>query len=207
VEQSNLRQRRAKKADKQEFEEQSSIGQAAAAKKNRQRLARLAIIEAYRRLRIPMDGWPEFVRAFSTDAKELIEYNRLVRPPPFQPPDFDALNQSPEEWLKLADQGWKEYRIRFRQRAKAWVLAGVDEEIVPAKKIRAPGKRASSQAGGRNSRQNTPLNRRDEWAALYLLGKPLKEVAGAEADASTVGRIARETLRQAGWSTTPTEPV
>jgi hypothetical protein len=44
------------------------------------------------------------------------------------------------------------------------------------------------------------MGRRYEWAARYLLRVPLKEIAGADADAATVGRVAREIVRLAGWS-------
>ncbi len=82
-------------------------GEAAAAQKNRQTEARLGVIDAFGRLGIRHDRWPDFVRAFSTDPQQRTTYNALMTPRPCQPPEFDRLNQSYKDWVRLADRGWR----------------------------------------------------------------------------------------------------
>jgi hypothetical protein len=180
---------------------QEVSGQAAAAKKNREREVRHCIIQALLSLGIRYDQWPDFVLAFYTDPLQRTQYRQCMTPEPFHAPEFDRLNQSVEEWVRVADEAWERHRQRFLQQCQDWVRAGVDEEIVAAKRNRSPGKRVPAQVGGRKRGDNTPLNRRYEWAAKYLLKIPLKEIAGGGADASTVGRVAREIVRLAGWAT------
>ena len=56
------------------------------------------------------------------------------------------------------------------------------------------------RAGQRKRGGNTPLDQRYEWAAKYLVGVALKEIAAQDgADWSTVGRVARGVLRIASW--------
>jgi len=181
--------------------EPETEGLAAAAEKNREREARLRIIDAFGRLGISSDQWPDFVRAFYTDQQQRIVYHQFMTPSPFQPPDFDRLNESPQDWAKVADSAWALHRNRFLQQCEDWVRAGVDEKIVEAKHARGTGKKAPAPVGSKRRGGNTPIDRRYEWAAKYLLKLPLKEIAGAEADATTVGRVAREIVRLAGWAT------
>ena len=179
-------------------------GETAAAQQNRANQTRHAIIEALRRLGTPLDRWPDFVRSFYSDPRQQIEYQACMTPLPYQPPEFDRLNQTVEDWVNRADQGWERHRQEFLQQCQSWVAAGVDEPIEAAKRTRGAGEGAEilpepNPKGERSRGANTPLERRYEWAAKYLLGVPLKEIAGADADPSTVGRIAREILRTAGW--------
>jgi hypothetical protein len=176
-------------------------GFAAAAEKNRKRDARLRITEAFGRLGIPHNQWPDFVRTFYTDQHQRIEYHDYMTPSPFQAPDFDRLNASPKDWVKVADRAWDLHRNRFLKECEDWVSAGVDEEIEEMKRARGTGKKSPTQVVGRRRGSNTPIDRRYEWAARYLIGVPLKEIAGADADATTVGRVAREIVRLAGWPT------
>ena len=81
------------------------------------------------------------------------------------------------------------------------VRAGVDEEIAEVKRARDTGKKVPAPGVGRRRGGNTPIDRRYDWAAKYLVKVPLKEIAGADADATTVGRVAREIVRLAGWAT------
>ena len=185
---------------KPEPRRQDVAGQAAAAEKNREREARLCIIRALYGLGIPVNQWPDFVRAFSTDPHQQIKYDQSMTPAPFQAPEFDRLNQSPKDWVKVADRAWELHRNRFLQECKDWVSAGVDEEIL-VKRARGTRKKKLAHGEGQARGENTPIKRRYEWAARYLVKVPLKEIAGADADASTVGRIAREILRLAGWAT------
>src|SRR5262245_21464099 len=193
---STLPRKRGKKLKKAN-PRQDVPGQAAAAQKNREREARLCIIEAFGRLGIPYAQWPDFVQAFYTDPHQRTEYHQIMTPPPFQAPDFDRLNQSAQEWAKLADRDWKNHRDTFLKECEEWVREGLDEEIIPMKSARGAGHR--TQLGGRRRGGNTSINRRYEWAARYLVNVPLKEIAGADADVSTVGRIAREIIQLAGW--------
>ena len=178
---------------------QGVAGQAAAAARNREREARLRIIQVLCRLGFPHQQWPDFVRAFYANPQQRSQYHQFMTPPPFQAPAFDRLNQSPKEWGKVADRAWGLHRHRFLQDCEDWIREGVDEEIVEARPARGRGTKRPAHLGGRNRGPNTPIHRRYEWAAKYLLKVPLKEIAGADAEASTVGRVAREIVRLAGW--------
>lgn len=159
-------------------------GEAAAAGKNREREARLRIIDAFGRIGLSYRQWPDFVQAFYSDPLQRIEYRQFMMPSPFQAPDFDRLNQSPKDWVRVADQAWEVHRKKFLQECEDWVSAGVDEPIAEVKCARGTGKKASARGGGRRRGGNTPMDRRYEWAARYLLKVPLKEIAGADADAT-----------------------
>jgi hypothetical protein len=191
----------AAKAKKRKPRRQGVEGLAAAAEKNRELEARLRIIAAFGRLGISHNQWPNFVRAFYADPQQRIEFHQFMTPSPFQPPDFDRLKESPQDWVKVADGAWELHRNRFLQECEDWVSAGVDEEIVEVKRARGTGKKAPAHIGGLRRGGNTPFDLRYEWAAKYLVKVPLKEIAGADADATTVGRVAREIVRLAGWAT------
>jgi hypothetical protein len=124
-----------------------------------------------------------------------------MTPSPFQAPDFDRLSESHQDWVKVADKAWERHRNEFLKECEAWVIAGVDDEIVTVKRARGTGRKSLSQLAGKRRGGNTPVDRRYEWAAKYLVNVPLKEIAGADADATTVGRVAREIVRSAGWPT------
>jgi len=161
-------------------------GQAAAAKRNRVREARLSIIAALQRLGQQHAKRPSFIRKFKEHVGQDSNYQQRISPPPFQPPDFDRLNQSPREWMEGADRAWQLHRDRFLRGCRFWATVGVDDEIPAAKPARRPGFPALKR------RHNTAMDRRFEWAAQYLCRVPLKEIAGQfSAEPSTVGRIAR----------------
>lgn len=173
----------------------SDEGMADAARKNRATQTRQQIVRALRGLGSEFTAWPDFVREFYRDPREQIVFEDGAIPPPFQLPEFDRLNQSPEDWVKTANAAWQRHRDRFLQWCQSWVVAGVDEEIPAAKQVRGPGRKPGGERG-----KNTVLERRYAWAAKCLLRVPLKEIAGQDdADATTVGRVARATLRQAQW--------
>ena len=88
-------------------------GDAAAAKKNREIKVRRQIIEAFQRLGIPQRDWPDFVRTFGTDPDEPTGYYDSLEPLSFQPPVFERLHESPQEWTKRADAAWQQHRDRF----------------------------------------------------------------------------------------------
>lgn len=195
---SRLGRRLTGKAKKPEAGTRGAVGQAAVAEKNRQRKVRLSIIDELIRLGIPYDQWPDFVQAYYADPRQRTQYHHGAWPNPFQAPVFDRLNQSKEDWVKVADGAWERHRNKFLQQCESWVRAGVDEQIEEVKAARGPGKRKLAHVGGQRRGANTPVERRYEWAARYLAKVPLKEIAG---NASTVGRIAREIVRSAGWNT------
>ena len=122
-----------------------------------------------------------------------------MTPTSFQAPDFDRLTESPQDWLKKANSEWERHRKKFLQECEDWVRAGVDEDIVEVR-LRGSGKEGPAHVGSRRRGNNTPMDQRYQWAARYLLKTRLKEIAGADADAATVGRVAREIVRLAGWS-------
>lgn len=197
---SNLRRKRAKWARNSAT---GAVGQAAAAEKNRQHKVRACIVQALSRLGIPYGEWPDFVQVYYTRAQDQNHYRQLISLSPFQPPAFDRLNQSKEEWVKTADKAWEQHRNKFLQGCKYWIKVNVDEEIPQAKRTRGPGIELGATRAGRKRGANAPLDQRYEWTARHLVGVPLKEIAGADADASTVGKIVREILRRAGWARRP----
>ena len=189
----------AAKGKKRKPRRQGVEGLAAAVGRNREREARLRIIEAFGRLGISHDQWPKFVRAFYADPQQRTEYHQFTMPLLFQAPDFDPLNESPQDWVKRADKAWKLHRDGFLQKLEDWVSTGIDEEIPAAKRVRGTGKKVPAHVGGRRRGGNTPIDRRYEWAAKCLMNVPLKEIAGVDADAATVGRVVREILRLSDW--------
>ena len=171
--------------------------QAGGAANNRQREARLGIIQALRRLGIPPVKWLDCVRTYWGDASEQTEYRHIMSPPKFQPPVFDRLNQSLEDWVKVADGAWTQHRDQFVRGCKYWEAVGVDEEISESKRSRGPGK-----APRQRRRQNSVAEQRYEWAAWRLCGDEWKEVAAKYAvKESTVIKAASSVLRTAGWPT------
>ena len=166
-------------------------GQAAAAAKNRQTAVRLQIVEAFRQLGIPERELPDCVRSFCSNPEARKEYIESVDPPPFQPPAFDRLHQSPEEWTKLADAAWQGHRNDFLKRCQSWVTVGVDQEIPPAKSRRGPGQKG----------RNAPLDLRYQWAARRLNGAAWKEIAAESSKEDQVKKAAVKILKAAGWFT------
>jgi hypothetical protein len=140
---------------------------------NRLREARLSIIVALRRLGQPYVEWPSFVRKFDEHLSQDPKYKQRIAPSPFQPPDFDRLNQSPKDWIEVADKAWQRHRDRFLRGCQFWTAIGVDDKIPAAKSARGPGLPAGNGKRGKN----TARERRSEWAAQYLCGVPLKEIA------------------------------
>ena len=168
-------------------------GQAAAAAKNRETTVRLQIVEAFQQLGISDREWPDCVRRFYSNPEARKEYIESNDPLPFQPPAFDRLHQSPEEWTKVADAAWQRHRDGFLKLCQSWVTAGVDQEIPPAKSRRGPG---------RNGRRlNAPLDLRYKWAARRLNGAAWKEIAGEFSKEDQVKKAAVKVLKAAGWFT------
>jgi len=182
-------------------ETQGPVGEAAVAKKNRQRETRLRIIEGFTRVGLSYDQWPDFVREYYADPGQRTQYHQAACPNPFQAPAFDRLNQSAEDWAKVADKECERHRNKFLEQCEYWVQAGVDEEIEKVKALRGPGSRKPAQVGSPKRGTNAPVERRYEWAARYLARVPLKEIAGENAGPSTVGRTVRKIVREAGWNT------
>jgi hypothetical protein len=189
---SRLRRETAKKVTKPESVVREVAGEAAAAEKNRQLATRTRIVDAYGRLGTEL---PDFVRAFLTNPQQ---YYDPSSPLPFQAPDFDRLNQSREDWEKEADQAWEKHRKEFLRICEVWVEIGVDEKIEATVRARGPGEKGPTKAGSRKRRDNTPIDKRYEWAAKRLAGEPIKAIAGPDDDASVVGRVVKGILRQAG---------
>lgn len=182
-----------------------AVGQAASAKKNRQNEIRDRIVEALLLAGIPCSQWPDCVQVHYLGIRDRHRFRQFRSPSPFQPPAFDRLNQSPEEWALMADKAWEQHRDRFLQECEYWVKAGVDQEIPQAKRLRDRGTVAALPSS-RKRGANTPLDQRYGWTAKYFARVPLKEIAGEHANPSTVGRVARRIIRDAGWSTRSKEP-
>jgi len=122
-------------------ETQGPVGESAVAKKNRQRETRLRIIEGFQRVGLSYDQWPDFVRKYYADPGQRTQYHHAAFASPFQAPAFDRLNQSPEDWAKVADKEWERHRNKFLEQCEYWVKAGVDEETETGKAVRGPGAR------------------------------------------------------------------
>ena len=113
-------------------------GQALAAEKNRERNARLGIIGALQKLGIPQSQWPAYIRDYHRQPAP--PFRHRVSPRPFQPPVFDRLSQSAQDWRKTADQAWKKHRDQFLEGCEFWERIGVDEKIVQTQRPRGAGK-------------------------------------------------------------------
>jgi hypothetical protein len=161
--------------------------------KNRKIRLRLQIIDAFQRLGIPQREWPDFVRTFYASPQERTGFSDSFEPLPFQPPIFDRLVESLEEWTKMADIAWKRHRDRFVEECRFGRTVGVDEEIPVAKSTRG--------AGGKGRRRNAPLGLRFEWAARRLSGAEWKEIANESCKEDQVKKAASEVLKLAGWPT------
>ena len=174
--------------------ESGSSWQIAAAKRNRVRAERLAVIAALQDLGCPLEA-PSFVREFHNNLREHPDFRQPISPPPFQLPNFDRLNQSRDEWKVISQKAFEQHCDQFLRRRQFWVDAGVDDEIPPAKSTRGVRTQAV-----RRKRRNTAIKLRYRWAAQYLCRIPLKEIAAqSDADSGTVGRIARAILKEAAW--------
>jgi hypothetical protein len=174
-------------------------GQAAAAEQNRQREARLEILQALQGLGIPFQQWSDFVQAYYRDSPQRIVSRQLISPPLFKPPAFDRLNESPKEWKKKADEKWEQHCEPFLKDREFWVQQGVDEKIPETKRRRGVGKAQSQR-----KRKNTAIERRYEWAALRVCGKAWKEIAARYGcQESAVIKAASKVLRVAHWPTKP----
>lgn len=170
----------------------NSTGEAAAANKNREIRARLQIIGALQTLGIPQSQWPDFVRTFHTDPQARTEFEHSAIPPPFQPPDFDRLHESLQDWIKKSNAAWRQYQARFKEAEQAWITQGVDEEIPLAKSTRGTGRMG----------RNAALDLRYQWAARRLSGAAWKEIPCGSFKMDQVKKAATAVLKLADWPTT-----
>jgi hypothetical protein len=129
---------------------------------------------------------------FGTDPDEPTGYYDSLEPLSFQPPVFERLHESPQEWRKRADAAWQQHRDRFLEECQTWVSVGLDEEVPLAKSTRGTGRT------GR--RLNAPLALRIEWAARRLSGAAWKEIANESFKEDQVKKAASEVLKLAGWA-------
>jgi hypothetical protein len=152
-----------------------------------QREAQQRIITALQLMGIPRAKWPTFIQLPLP-----VEAHQTVTPWPFQPPDFERLHQSIDEWVKAADAAWQKYRDGVVQGWQTCVQKGVDAAVPVAKSRRGPG----------NNRRNANTGDRYKWAALRLSGLDWKEIAArSNATISGVTKAASEVLRAAEWPT------
>ena len=166
-----------------------TTGEPEAARKNRAIRAREQIIEGLQRQGIPYRDWPDVVRAFYTNPQERQGYSASISPLRFDPPPFDRLNETPEEWAKRADEAWRKHRDDFLKWINTFVALGVDEKIPPRKRTR----------GSRRKERNAPPDQRANWAARRLMGTPWKEIADDRFHEDQVRKAATDLLKLAGW--------
>ena len=172
----------------------SKSWQIIAVTENRVRRERLAIITALQGLGSLSEA-PTRVREFYSSLRKQPDFRQPISPPPLQLPNFDRLNQSPEEWRKISRKVFEQHCDEFLRQRQFWVDAGVDDEMPAAKSTRGAG-----PLGVHGKRRNTAVKLRYHWAAQYLCHMPLKEIASQSgANPITVGRIARAILEQAEW--------
>lgn len=175
------------------------VGQAEAAQQNRQHAERTRILKTLRNLQIPRDQWPSFVLAHEKAHPHNTLYRQQFSPLRFQPPDFDRLNQSPEEWRKDAEAKFRQHCDRFLRGEEYRAEKGLDERIPRAKRQRGPGR--GPQPG---KRENTAIEQRYEFAARRLCGSQWKQIAADYGlEESAVSKAGSEVLRRAGWPRKP----
>src|SRR5262249_26582170 len=121
------------------------------------------------------------------------EYHQPISMPPFQPPDFDRLNQSILDWIKAAKAAFEQYIAMQIEEIQGWESEGVDEKIDIEKRSRDHDQD--------DERRNPPVPLRHELAARRLLGMAWKNIAADPDAESTVKKAASEALRAAGWPT------
>jgi hypothetical protein len=169
-------------------------GEVWAAQKNREAEARASIVEALQRKGIPQKEWPDFVRNWYEKAHTQPRFSYGKSFPSFQPPPYERLDESIEEWKRRADADWVKHRDRFVSKWQFEEKLGLDEEIPLHKKIRGSG-------SGR-ARRNAEIRDRYTWAGLRLCGLGWKQIAAEfDVDESTVNKAANRVLRTAGWPT------
>jgi hypothetical protein len=106
----------------------NSSGQAAAVKQNQQREARELIVRALQSLDgITLPQWPGFIKEYYGNPRTHVAYRQPISPVPFQPPAFDPLNETQEEWMEKVATGFRQHGEAFLQGTRFWVLRGVDE--------------------------------------------------------------------------------
>ncbi|MGB7468910.1 MAG: hypothetical protein WBW58_06030 [Candidatus Acidiferrum sp.] len=168
---------------------QTAAWQKAGIAANRQNRARADILAALRRLGIPQDRWPEFVRDYGARQGQHTRFRQRLHPPPFVPPAFDPLNQSTGDWVKAADAEWAKHRDQYLERREFWRRVGEDSEIPPSKQARVSGKTSS-------------VTQRYDWAAMRLCGYPWKEIAAIhQLKESMIIKAATAVLEIADWPT------
>jgi hypothetical protein len=166
--------------------------QTAAADHNRQRKARLSIIDALRPLKIPYNQWPDYIRTYF-EQDQRTDFRQTISPAPFQAPAFDLVNQTPGDWKKMADAAWQLHVEDFLRTRQFWITIGADKKIAEPRRTRGPGKKA----------RNANIVERYKWAALRLLGLGWKEIAARfeAAPNSNTRKSATGVLEIAGWPT------
>ena len=174
------------------------LGHAAAAEENHKHKTRDGVLQTLVRLGIPQRQWPNSVLAHYKGSSHRHLFRQIIDLA-FQPPPFDRLNESPEEWKKKADADWERRRDRFLAANEYRSTQGIDGRIAPTKRSRGPGKTQKAR-----KRKNTAIEYRYEWAARRLCGEQWKEIAFKyQIKESTVIKAASEVLRTAGWPTKP----
>ena len=171
--------------------EMRGTGQAEAAQQNRQREARMRIVKALERMRIPREKWQPIVQSPAGP-----EYWQTVTPDPFHPPVFNRLHQSLTDWANKADVAWTRHRDDQIQLFQSWVTLGVDDPIPEEKRSRGPGK----------TRRNVTPDARYDWAALRLCGMEWKQIAiDYDVTEDRVRKAATPVLRLADWARPPAD--
>jgi len=104
----------------------------------------------------------------------------------FSLPPVPKNEQSPEKWIREANEKYRKFRDD--ELRKALAVSSVDFPVAEPTKRRGPGKK----------RRNASIDKRYEWAALRWLGCPWGMIAPLDVAVSTVTKAGNEILRRAG---------
>jgi hypothetical protein len=166
-------------------------GEAWAAKKNRQQELRAHIVQTLQNLGIDQKDWPKFIKDWYAEERTGPRFSYKVHPPVFQPPVYNRVAQSEDEWEKVAMKAWEDHLGRFLAGQHEAERLGIDEKVPAKPKTRGLGK----------TRRNSDVDLRYKWAALRLRGTAWKEIAFEyRATEDRVRKAASQLLKLAGWA-------
>jgi hypothetical protein len=154
---------------------------------NQRREAQQNIIAALRNLGIDRNQWPRCVQP-----PDWPENRQTFQLAAFQPPHFEGLHQSPDDWKRKATKAFEEYLDEQVRKLEFWIATNVEIGSGEAARFRGSGK----------TERNANIEERYKWAALRLSGLSWKEIAAhSKLGTSTVTKAASKVLGTAGWPT------
>jgi hypothetical protein len=157
--------------------------------------ARFLLMQSFYRLKIPREEWPsfDFYGPSSDDDKLRSSYGCPV----FQPPSYDCLNETQEQWEARANEHWQDHVRKFLEWAGGMVR--LDEAAGELVRVR---RRRSTDNGRITERL------RFEWTALKLYGLTCAEIADRQAGCTKeqVRVACNRILKEAGLNSKGRKP-